>query len=222
MRGRTTSIILMVVLALVACSAAATKSDISVIYDRDGNALIAYGGAKDTLPSLSAASSPAFARDILKSVTVAGSFQLRKWKETKYGDGGVRTEFITDVVFGWDGWKVFYEAEGSSMTYWTGDIPQSNSDVIELAESWTFGGAGISVSFPGGVGVSGSGSTITWSGNDGGTGTHWYLVHIYSGYRAESWFWLTSLRQTSTGSHLLDCAWVSSTATDYEFHLVTV
>ncbi len=214
-RSTVLAVIVMLAIALASIVGLAKQSDTTVIFDRNGNALIAYSGPKDHLPSFSASSRLQVGQDPLVVRTVSGTFELRAWKSTSYGDGSVRTEFISDVEYGTEGWVLYREVEGDSMTYWTGDIPQSLSDEIELAEYWKFGGFNVSVSFSG-PGVSGSGDTIRFSGDDGGTGTHWYLVHIYSGYRAETIWWFTYTKQNSEGTHRFDSTLVSATAQDSE------
>ncbi|MBN1859271.1 hypothetical protein JW848_08715 [Candidatus Bipolaricaulota bacterium] len=197
----------------------ANGSNLHVLFDCNGNVLITYGGPKGELPSILAATSRHLHPSALESEIVLGSFDLARWKETPYGNGEVRTEFDTDVDYGYTGIKVYYEVEGISLTYWSGDIPQYFCDEIELAESWSFGGASVSVSFPPRVGVSGSSSTIAWQGHDT-SGSAWYLGHVYSGYRAESYLWISSVTQTSDGSHKLGSVWVSACAAGSKTQLV--
>jgi hypothetical protein len=216
MKRRTVSILVVAILALAVVSAAASKPDVSIIYDRQGNALIAYGGDKGDIPTFSATSFCSTAELVSTKSLFGGSFSLSKWRSTSYGNGSVRTEFISTVEWGTEWTYVWREVSGQSMTYWTGSTPQEFSDVIELDEYWKFGGLSVSVSYPGGVGASGSGSTIYWSGDDGGTGTHWYLAHIYSGYYGQSYISMTYVKQSSDGSHRFDCVWVSACATDQD------
>jgi|GEM_PF-1280059 len=216
MKLRKFCVALLVVAVLVSFTAAAKKPAANVLFDRNGNALVAYGGSKDRIPTFAASTSaPATLTFSTESIS-SGSFTLRKWKSTSFGDGSVRTEFVSTVDWGVEFWIVWREVEGQSMTYWVGGLPQEYSDKIELDEYWKFGGVSVSVSYPSGVGASGSSNTIRWDGDDGGTGTHWYLAHIYSGYYAQSYIAMTYVKQSSDGSHRFDAVWVSACAVDQD------
>ena len=207
-------VLVVLTIAFASMGGLAKQSDTEVIFDRNGNALIAYGGSKDKLPTFSSLTANQLDRISSTSRSADGTFELRKSKTKSFGNGHVGTEFHCDVDWGVEFWYVWREiVDGITITYWTGDVPQSLSDLIELDESWKFYGLSVSVSFSG-PGVSGSGNTIRFSGDDGGTGTHWYLAHIYAGYYAQSYIAMTSTRQTSAGLHRFNSTWVTASATD--------
>jgi len=181
-----------------------------IIYVLPGNALVAYGGDKtDTVLTPRGA----FPRAGDSSAASRGTKYLSDSQTTDYGNSYVETWFSSTVRY--DAWTLPYwaEVEGESNTAWWGTEPQLYSDVIRLDEGWTFNGISVYVSYP--PGFSSSGNTVTWSGEDN-SGTAWKLRHIYSGIRGQSWIGLTSVRQSSNGSHYFssDHTWVSANATD--------
>jgi hypothetical protein len=207
-----------IVLALVVVSGCVAvglaKDDAGrVVYNRNGNALILFGGPKENSPSLSS-----FQSLSTRTASAAAMFPVHSMSDydaQSYGNGFVRTEFDTHVIYGTDYLvTVWREVDGESETFWAGTSPQYNSSKIKLAESWKFGGIAITVSLPGGVGFSGVGSTIKWSGSDN-SGNHWRMGHIYSGLYAQSHVCMLNVRQSSEGSHYFSTVgeWVSTMAT---------
>jgi len=187
------------------------KVEERVIYSFPGNTLIALGGEKiqveidrDLFPKFSPGPRPTA---WVKQKTLYDS------QSTPYGDGAVETWFESTVTYDVYTLPVWAEVEGEANTMWTGWDPQFYSDRIKLESSWTFNGISVYVSYP--PGFSGSGDTVTWSGEDD-SGTAWRLTHIYSGIRGESWVGLTSVRQNTNGSHYFGSThtWVSANATD--------
>jgi len=178
-----------------------------VVYDRHGNVLILYGGDKtrtivDIMPPTSGMT------DAVKTISDS--------QNTYYGNSYVKTYFTSTVECDiWWSYPMWAEVAGSTTTAWYGTVPQYYSSEIRLDETWTFNGISVSVSYPSGVGFSGSSTTISWSGDDT-SGTHWRMTHIFSGLRGESWVALTSVRQSSNGSHYFEDPndWVSANATD--------
>ncbi len=196
--------VLAVALASIAC--AASKEE-QVVFNRDGNALILYGGDKSTTSNVRV-QLPAGLRTATKTISDS--------QRTYYGNSYVVTQFASTVECDiWFSWPMWAEVAGSTTTAWIGTDPQFNSSRIDLSESWTFNGSSVSVSYPGGLGFSGSSKTIRWSEQDN-SGNHWRMTHIYSGLRGESRVLLTSVRQSSNGSHYFDSdsTWVSAYATD--------
>lgn len=182
-----------------------------VIYSFPGNTLIAFSGEKVRV-KIDPGLFPKFSLDP-RPTFWAKQKTLYDSQSTPYGDGAVKTWFESTVTY--DAWTLPYwaEVEGEANTMWTGWNPQFYSDRIRLESSWTFNGISVYVSYP--PGFSGSGNTVTWSGEDD-SGTAWMLTHIYSGIRGESWVGLTSVRQNTNGSHYFGSThtWVSANATD--------
>lgn len=181
-----------------------------VIYSFPGNTLIAIGGEKvrvkidrDLFPKFSPGPRPTF---WVKQKTLYG------FKSTPYGNGTVETWFESTVTYDAYTLPVWAEVEGEARTMWTGTYPQFYSDRIRLESSWTFNGIGVYVSYP--PGFSSFGNTVTWSGEDNSSNA-WMLI-LYSGIRGESWVGLTSVRQSTNGSHYFESThtWVSANATD--------
>ena len=85
---------------------------------------------------------------------------------------------------------------GKTRTSWLGSNPYY-ADKVQLGESWTFNGTGITISIPPGIGFSGFGNTITWNGekeND------WWFRNNYSGIGASGGA-LASMTKRGAGSH---------------------
>ena len=212
-RNAVVAAIFMFAIVLASVGISAKQSDTWVIYDCNGNALIAYGGAKDQLPAFSVSSS--YQLDRTATRAPVGTYLLSAWKSAPFGNDLVTVSFFTDVEYGVEGFfpsRDYRELEGDTHTYWGGTYPQYYSDRIKLSETWRFGGISVLVSFPPGIGASGSGSTIYWS--DYITGPYWAMWHHYYGFRAETIWFITYTRQTSTGSHLFGNEWVTVSGTD--------
>jgi hypothetical protein len=208
---RWVTVCVVLVIALSAVSALAVAKD-KVLYDRDGNALVALGGAKGTAPARSSSSAV--------SLTAVGGdyyFYMHAVKQIAYGDSYVRTEFWTDI---WTGLasvtEQWVDVSGDTTTSWLGTWPQYYSTKIRLDESWKFGGVSVSVTTAPGLGFSVSSTTVTWSGDC--AGDYWALTHTYSGVSAQG-FLVSSVRQNSNGSHFFRVGrsgspeWVSANAT---------
>ncbi len=203
--------------AVAAVPALGARTEKVIYDDGRGNALIAHGGTKEGSVGLTRGPihreprepSPA-GRASLTATPEEVLIRYHAWKNTPYGDAGVTAEFWTDL---WTGvyMEQWASAEGSSYTGWWGTAPQYYSDVIELCVTWKFSGIGVDVSIPAGVGFSLMGTTAKWSG-DYNRGDAWDLWHVFSGVEARSWFYISSMRQTTSGSHRLANVWVTSTA----------
>jgi len=181
-----------------------------IIYSFPGNTLIAYSGTKSKVVITER---NAFPQTGGPSVTLWGKTKyLYDSDSTPYGNGSVESWFNSTVLY--DAWTLPYwaEVEGESNTAWWGTEPQIDSSRIRLDESWSFNGWSVYLSYP--PGFSSSGHTVTWSGSDD-SGSAYRLRHVYSGIRGESWIALTSVRQSSNGSHYFssDHTWVSANAT---------
>ena len=198
-------------LVLIGGQICAFAADARVVYSRDGNALILYGGPKDHGVPLSALRQSF--RENVPDTDRAWYVTISDYDSTSYGNGFVRTEFSSTVEYGGDLIKVWREVDGESRTFWGGTVPQYNSSQIQLDESWIFSGICVSVSFPGGVGFAGGGRTVTWSGRDS-SGTNWSMGHIYSGIYAQSYVFMNNVTQTSMGSHYFQSSgmWVTTAA----------
>lgn len=211
MKRRLLYLLVVLVVALVAAEGSVwAHVEERIIYVLPGNALIAYGGDKtDTVLTPSGA----FPRAGDSSAASRGTKYLSDSQTTDYGNSYVETWFSSTVRY--DAWTLPYwaEVERESNTAWWGTEPQLYSDVIRLDEGWTFNGISVYVSYP--PGFSSTGNTVAWSGEDD-SGTAWKLRHIYSGIRGQSWIGLSSVRQSSNGSHYFssDYTWVSANATD--------
>jgi hypothetical protein len=186
------------------------QPDLEVVYNRRGNALVLFGGNKSRKPDL------ASFRGTQTSQLEYAVFSMGDYDAEPYGNAFVRTEFESDVVYNGGVFKVWREVDGESETFWAGTSPQYNSSKIQLEESWRFSGVAVSVSVPGGVGFSGGGSTIRWSGSDT-SGNHWWMGHTYSGLYAESYIFMSYVTQSSFGSHYFESTswWVSTMASDH-------
>jgi len=194
------------VAVLMSTACVATKEE-QVVYNRNGNALIFYGGDKTTTVETQV---------LLPTELRSPTKTLSASRKTYYGNAYVKTQFTSAVECDiWFSYPLWAEVAGTTYTYWGGSDPQYYSSRIQLAESWTFNGVSVSVSYPPGVQFSGSSRTIEWYGEDT-SGDHWMMTHIYSGLRGESWIALTSVRQGSYGSHYFETTstWVSAYATD--------
>lgn len=152
---------LMLLVANVLVSAA---SDTKVLYDRNGSALMTYNGPKDRVPSFRARSGSTPSAQI-EGLT-QGSYDLTGSRSASFGDGDVITAIDTRVEWGTEFVYLWRNLSGQTTTAWTGEQPQAISAEVELSETIKFSGIGISVSVPGGVGATASGSTINWSGDD--------------------------------------------------------
>ncbi len=189
------------VLALVAVGALGTPT-VRVIYNHLGNALLVYGGDKQEGGSTQF-SPESIAMDSGSSGILPFRMKhLSASKSKPYGDSYVYTAFDSTLLL----WAQFdpirwVEVYGESETSWLGFVPQYYSSQITFAESWTFNGWAVSLSFPSGVGLSGSGKTVNWSASDA-SGAAWSMRHQYDGLRAESYLTLSSVRQSSAGSHM--------------------
>ena len=182
----------------------------NLLYSYPGNTLISYGGDKVKV-DIDGYRFPKVEGPRVEPLAIK---TISDTQRTYYGDAYVETSFYSTVRCDiWWSLPQWAEVEGSSETGWWGTEPQFYSDKIKLDESWRFNGISVYVSFP--PGFSGSGNTVTWSGEDD-SGTSYRLVHIYSGIRGESWVALTSVRQNSNGSHFFESThtWVSANATD--------
>jgi hypothetical protein len=211
--------------AIVVVPALSARTEKVIYDDGKGNALIAHGGTKEVGGGgPTRASSHRQAHDLSSAGQVSLAvtpeehlIPFHKWKETPYGDSAVTAEFWTDV---WAGGtlELWAYAEGNTYTGWWGTVPQYYCDKIELGESWKFSGLSVTVSVPAAVGFSASGSTARWSGGYDGNDAY-DLWHIYSGVEAQSWIWISSMRQSSSGSHFFSHGvsggptWVTATAT---------
>ncbi len=188
-------------------AAASGSGSDRVVYNRNGNMLLLYGGDKsrtieDIIPS------PIGLTRATKTISDS--------QTTYYGDRYVKTYFTSTVECDiWWSYPMWAEVSGSTTTAWYGTDPQYYSSEIKLSEQWIFGGYSITLSYPGGVGFSGSSKTISWSAHDT-SGNYWRMSHVYSGIRGESSVLLTSVRQNSLGSHKFNTTntWVSAYATD--------
>jgi len=201
-RNAVVAAVFMFAIVLASVGISAKQSDTRVIYDCNGNALIAYGGAKDQLPVPSSSTSCSFEREASSTRSTTVSYHFGAWKGKSYGDGAVITSFSSDADVVLDWFLDSCEVSGNCITYWTGDDPQTLSSEIELSISWKFTSIITNVEAPSGaVGYSTSSNTVYWSG-DVGSG-HWALGAVYEGVYAEG-SWLVSVTQTSTGSHFFE------------------
>ena len=75
----TSAVLVALFLALVGTIGVANGSNLHVLYDRNGNTLITYGGPKVELPSILTASSGQLHPSALESAIVLGSFGRRLW-----------------------------------------------------------------------------------------------------------------------------------------------
>ncbi len=192
--------------AVAAVPALGARTEKVIYDDGRGNALIAHGGTKEGSVGLTRGPihreprepSPA-GRASLTATPEEVLIRYHAWKNTPYGDAGVTAEFWTDL---WTGVALeqWASAEGLTYTCWWGTVPQYNSDQIELGDTWRFSGCSVSVSVPGGAGFSVSGTTAKWTGGYSG-GDAYDLWHMYAGVEAQSWFWISSMRQSCSGSH---------------------
>jgi hypothetical protein len=107
-------------------------------------------------------------------------------------------------------WTVARTINGTTETNWTGTQPQWNSDQIKLNESWTFSGIFVTVSWPFGVGFSGSGNTVNWFAHDT-SGNQWRMRHDYFGIEGRSSTALTGTTKAGTASHRFEgWRWIST------------
>jgi hypothetical protein len=85
------------------------------------------------------------------------------WKRADLGLGGI-----------------CYAISGTSKTSWLGSVP-FNANKVQLVDQWHTDGIAISLGIPGGVGFSGTGSTIKWSTS---LSNVWTLSHNF----VDVWF----------------------------------
>lgn len=183
-------LLLLAVVALVAVGALGTPT-VRIIYSDKGNTLSVLSGDKSGVELPTAGGFP---RASGHMALVFGTKHVSGIKITPYGDKFVSTSFDSFVEIGYR-WAGVY---GTSQTLWLGTQPQWNSSAIKLTDSWTFTGFSVSISYPPSVGLSSSGNTVTWNGDDW-SGEVWGLQDTYSGIEAEGL--LTGFRQVSLGAH---------------------
>ncbi|MEW5826274.1 MAG: hypothetical protein AB1778_05525 [Candidatus Bipolaricaulota bacterium] len=204
----TICVIVCLLLAYAACPAWAVSSE-----SRGINTVLLFGGPKDLgLVEMDAGARVASARPTSRVALPIKMKTLTATKSTPYGNSYVRTYFSSDVEIGLTcAWaEITY---GTTTTTWDGTAPQCKSSRIRLDELWAFNGWCVTVSIPSGGGFSSSAKTVSWTGEDV-SGDHWAMRHIYSGIRASACLWLTSIRQSSNGSHYFETEndWVSANA----------
>jgi hypothetical protein len=97
---------------------------------------------------------------------------------------------------------------GSSSAIWHGSNPL-RATRITLSDTWRASGAAISVSFPSGVGISGSGNTATWSGGVNNTSrvTHYFSNIKFTGA-------LYSVSESTTGTFQFGSVFFTVSASD--------
>jgi len=193
--------LLLAVVALVAVGALGTPT-VRIIYNHLGNALIVYGGDKQGGEGIQFSTGSVSMDSGSSGIFSPRVKYLSASRSAPYGDAYVYTAFNSTLLL----WTEFdpirwVEVYGESETSWLGVEPQFYSSQITFAESWTFNGWAVTLSFPSGVGLSGSGKTVNWSASDA-SGEAWSMRHQYEGLRAESYLTLSSVRQSSAGSHM--------------------
>lgn len=144
-------------------------------YDPDADAAVARLGRASSSGDVSILSSSCqFARNL------AASKSMEAWAPGK-PHSTVYVSFSTAFNFGINGLTgaiTDYCISGHSLVRWYGSDPV-NGALIGLTDTWHASGLAISGSYPGGVGFSGSGDTITFfPGNASNT---WKEDHYYSG-----------------------------------------
>lgn len=209
----------MVASSLLVAPALSMRTEKVIYDDGKGNALIAIGGTKDgsgDTPSQVSRRGQARSlgspdQTLLAIAPEERLIQYHAWGQTPFGDSAVTVEFWADL-WQYMTLEIWATVDGETYTGWWGAVPQYYSDKINLADAWKFSGLSVTVSIPAGAGFSVIGTTAKWAGGYDG-GDAYDLWHIYSGIEAQTWYYLSSMRQTSSGDHFFrtTMSWVSKT-----------
>ncbi len=183
-RNRTVCVVVIVAATLVACMPALASPkghNLHVVYDRNGSALVLYGGDKDgSIPQCMVRSISETAVGIRR---ILCSVYLRDTDSIPYGDNVVATGFGRTVEYydDWTGDEDWIEIGGTTQTGWMGNYPQSRSDEIHLSEVWTCRFEWLDfLHVPPSADFEVSNNVVTWEGSDT-SGNDWYMTHYYTG-----------------------------------------
>ena len=185
-------------------------------YDPNRDArLLGIGTATQTAPATTSsvsfsaqptsASSPS--RTVTSSQTLSASNSI--WTCPPGGScANTGTNFSTGVTWhsGIQGTATF---AGQSHADWWGCCPY-NATNMYLSDTWRVGGLAVSVSFPPGVGISGSGDQANWS--SGAVGNTWYINHYFNGIQFSSYVLVCCASESSTGESQFGSNFYSTTA----------
>jgi hypothetical protein len=106
-------------------------------------------------------------------------------------------------------WSVCQTVNGTSSAYWAGTNPY-NATSIDLSDHWSEGGVAVSVSFPGGVGITGGGSDAYWGPRS--VANNWQIYHTFNGIKFCSNFELGPPSETASTTAQFSYAFYSTTA----------
>jgi hypothetical protein len=162
---------------------ASAKPNTHVVYDRQGSALVLFGGDKlAPVPEYRLRS----VQEVFRATAgglFAFSVSLRDTDHEPYGDSVVATGFIataesSDSPFTEDDWV---EISGKTQTGWMGNYPLYRSDEIHLSETWTFRFEWLDLlQYPVGTDYQERRNAITWEGHDT-SGNYGLMTHYYGG-----------------------------------------
>jgi hypothetical protein len=212
-------LVVLAILGGTSILATAKAEDMRVVYDRNGEALVLYGGDKASpLPEYTLRSSARVSHPGL--LRYYASVNLSDIDQESFGDGSVFTSFDSTAEYydAWFGDEDWIEVDGETSTAWLGTDPQWNSDEIELVESWTFSFQWLDyLQYPFGADWSESSNSIEYEHTDT-SGDWWAMMHSYSGL-----FGMgrnpTRVQQRSSGTHKFTANGVqliTTTAHDYK------
>lgn len=122
----------------------------------------------------------------------------------------VTTQFSSTKINDCGFWTCTRDISGQSHGYWQGTSPW-NADDMTLGDKWNQNGCSVSVSYPAGVGITGSGDTAQWD-TQSGVAT-WQMHHYFNGIRFTTYSCFTSFWEYSTTTARFGSTWYSTTAT---------
>ena len=175
-----TMIALLLLIGISSISIAKTK-DMRVVYDRNGEALVLYGGGKESpMPEYTLRSSARTSPPRL--LKYYGSVDLSDIDQKSFGNSSVFTTFDSTAEYydAWFGDEDWIEIDGETSTAWLGTEPQWNSTEIQLEELWTFTFDWLDyLQFPPGASWRETSSSIEYEHTDT-SGNYWAMMHSYS------------------------------------------
>jgi hypothetical protein len=197
-----------------------------VVYDRNGEALVLYGGEKTSpLPEYGLHSRARISHRTgqgshPESLDYYASVNLSDIDQRPFGDGSVFTSFHSTAEYydAWFGDEDWISIDGQTSTAWLGTDPQWNSDEIKLAETWTFEFEWLDfLQIPPGIDWSESSNSIEFEETDT-SGDWWSMMHDYTGL-----FGMgrnpARVQQRSSGTHKFTAnglQYITTTAHDYK------